>query len=191
MRSPLVLTAATLSMLFLATGCGAEEPAGADDAPAAEQSTSTSSLPQLEAGQSNDELAEDVTDALTEWFNTGQDEVDAQWDGEKTDEIIHEDLDVIARSVAKKHQPEWADALLVDNYDSMTDGWTLDDLVEGHAHTLYETARGEEPSIFEVDGPVEELDSDPLTLAIPIYGSPVTFSFEEDGDVMRIRSIVD
>ncbi|WP_298585144.1 hypothetical protein [uncultured Kocuria sp.] len=189
MRSPLALTAVTLSMLLLATGCGAEEPAEAEVAPAAEESTPASSLPQLETGQTNRELAEDTTDALTQWFNAGQGEVNAEWDGPDGDEELHEDLGVIARSVAKKHQPEWADALLVEDYDTVTTGWPLSELVEVHAHQLYEAARGEGPTQFEVDGPVEELSSDPLTLSIPIDGEPVTISFEEDGEVMRILSI--
>lgn len=94
-------------------------------------------VPVLEADQTHDELGADIVDALNSWFEAGGQIIDECWSKEGGDAALRETVAAIAQAYKKPY----AEALLVENFDSQ---WRdnpgqlhIEDLAVIHQNQLY------------------------------------------------------
>ncbi|MEF3120174.1 hypothetical protein [Kocuria flava] len=115
-------------------------------------SDTTSQLPVLEADQSTELLAEDVVAALNSWFDAGGQIVEECWSREDGDIALRETL----AAIAQEYKEPYAEALLVEDFDSL---WRdnprqlhTEDLAVIHQNQLYR-AQGD---TWSIAGPIAE-----------------------------------
>lgn len=182
----LKIVTGSCAVSLLLTACGGSTGAepGGDTAPATQPSATaappTVALPQLEAGQSDQELAFDFVDALNDWFQFGQEELEERLPENATPEAIAE----TAMEIARENSPQFSEALLVEDFNTRRprfDGlYTTESLEWWNASVINQTIDGHSDFHLDEQGEVQMSPIDDthegykltLTVAQPVTSRP-------------------
>ncbi|GAA4698834.1 hypothetical protein GCM10025781_16170 [Kocuria gwangalliensis] len=182
----LKIVTGSCAVSLLLTACGGSTGSGGGDVtapatqPSATATPSAVALPQLEAGQSDQELAFDFVDALNEWFQYGEEELEERLPENATPQVIAE----TAMEIARENSPQFSEALLVEDFDTRRprfDGlYTTEGFEWWNASVINQTIDGHSDFYLDEQGEVQMTPIDDthesykltLTVAQPVTSRP-------------------